>query len=63
MGHAEGAARCGTALTCAFALPENRKVGGSTPPLATPETAGHIGCDLRFRRSYPVGLEERWRMW
>jgi hypothetical protein len=28
------------ALTCAFDLPENRKVGGSTPPLATTEAAG-----------------------
>ena len=27
---------------------ENRKVGGSTPPLATTESAGQMASDLRF---------------
>jgi len=27
---------------------ENRKVGGSTPPLATTVTAGQTSSDLRF---------------
>src|SRR5665647_250619 len=29
-------------------MPENRKVGGSTPPLATTVTAGQEASDLRF---------------
>jgi len=32
-------------------MPENRKVGGSTPPLATTITAGQEASDLRFCHS------------
>jgi hypothetical protein len=35
MGHGEGTPAVVDAVTCGFGLPENRKVGGSTPPLAT----------------------------
>jgi hypothetical protein len=43
------------ALACGFVVPENRKVVGSTPPLATPEAAGHMRCDdLRFRGLRPL---------
>ena len=41
-------------------LTENRKVGGSTPPLATPETAGHslvtCGFVILGESVMPLGL-------